>query len=370
MSTFIVPVFEITKIEKHGNADTLSIITIGGFKAIVRTGDFKEGDKAVYIPEGSIVPPRILEEMNLVGKLGGKDFNRVKAVKLRGILSQGLVYPCKEGWVIGQDVQNELGIVKYEPELPTQLRGLVFQVPSTHSLRYDVENYKHYMKVVEYLEANKIMVKFTEKLHGTLGLYTLVSDSMAAQLRNAPKTFLVSSKGMAGKNLSIIEETKNLYWSVANKYNIEEKMRRVFSHLLAENKIVQLVGEIIGPAVQDLRYAQKVEFRIFDISISNDDLSKTFVNADKLKEYSDLLELPTVPHLYTGVFSMEEMLNHTDGKETVSGKEFHIREGIVVTPLVEMNSDEISTFGRPLGRVILKSVSEAYYLRKNATEYT
>ena len=68
-----------------------------------------------------------------------------------------------------------------------------------------------------------------------------------------------------------------------------------------------------------------------------------------------------VPELYVGPFSKEVMMEHTDGM-TVVGSSVHIREGIVITPTTERTDTE-------LGRVVLKSVSEKYLLRKNGTEY-
>jgi len=56
------------------------------------------------------------------------------------------------------------------------------------------------------------------------------------------------------------------------------------------------------------------------------------------------------------------MEEYTDGKESVSGKGVHIREGVVIRPSIER-------YEYKLGRVQLKSISEKYLLRKNATEY-
>lgn len=56
---------------------------------------------------------------------------------------------------------------------------------------------------------------------------------------------------------------------------------------------------------------------------------------------------------------MEEF---TSGKETISGNETNIREGIVIKPIFERVDFS-------LGRVVLKSVSEEYLLRKGGTEF-
>lgn len=97
MAEFEVKVVKIDRIEDHPNADALELAVIGGYRAIVKLGEFEAGDLAVYIPEAAIVPDWLLKRMGLEGKLAGKDKNRVKAIKLRGILSQGLVLPLEYG---------------------------------------------------------------------------------------------------------------------------------------------------------------------------------------------------------------------------------------------------------------------------------
>lgn len=373
MSDLTVNVFRIEKIEKHDNADSLSLIKVGGYTAIVRTDTFKEGDLAVYIPEQSIVPPDLLKKMGLEGKLAGKDGNRVKAVRLRQVLSQGLVFPANPEWIVGQDVTKELGITKYEPVVPQELSGRIFVVPSTHVVKFDIENWKNFPEVLELLENSQRKVVFSEKLHGTLSCFTLSPDNLGIMVDNVWHTFFASSKGQMGKNFSLIPGG-NIYWLMAYKFDIEARMRRVFSSHLQEGKIVHILGESFGTGVQDLQYAGDKEFRIFDIVITDQNGNKTYVDFDQMKALSSDLGLNTVPILYEGPFSKELMLQYTEGHETISGYNRHIREGIVVKTTNEDNSynypDLSNTFGKSLGRFIFKSVSEKYLFRKNGTEYT
>lgn len=102
MATFSVPVVRIDDVENHPNADALEIVKVGGFNCITRIGDYQIGDLAVYIPEGAVVPESILKSMNLwdegkdKGKLAGKQGNRVKIAKLRGVVSIGLLFPVNK----------------------------------------------------------------------------------------------------------------------------------------------------------------------------------------------------------------------------------------------------------------------------------
>ncbi|MFT4978137.1 MAG: RNA ligase (TIGR02306 family), partial [Myxococcota bacterium] len=84
-------------IEPHDNADALEIARVGDYRAVVGKGQLATGDLIAYIPEQSLVPQPLLVELGLVGRLAGKEKNRVKALRLRGVLSQGLCYPARPG---------------------------------------------------------------------------------------------------------------------------------------------------------------------------------------------------------------------------------------------------------------------------------
>src|SRR3990167_9915503 len=113
------------QIEPHPNADRLEIARgMGAYTCIGGKDLYKSGQIAVYIPEQSIVPEKILRAHDLwnedegKGMLAGSAGNRVKSMKLRGILSQGLVYvPDDIDIVCDRDYADELDITKYEPPI-------------------------------------------------------------------------------------------------------------------------------------------------------------------------------------------------------------------------------------------------------------
>ena len=106
MSSFAVTV-EKARILPHPNADALELAQIGEYRAVVRKGEFPDGELVVYIQEQAIVPDNLLAELGLSGRLAGKDGNRVKAVRLRGELSQGIV--CRPKGLAG----NHLGVTTH-----------------------------------------------------------------------------------------------------------------------------------------------------------------------------------------------------------------------------------------------------------------
>jgi RNA ligase (TIGR02306 family) len=361
MSTFAVHVVRVA-IEPHENADALEIARIGDYRAVVRKGEFKTGDLVAYIPEQSVVADALLDEMGLRGKLAGKEGNRVKAIKLRGVLSQGLVYPARADWSEGQDVAEALGVRKWEPPAPpAHMSGVCYGAGPDRCMKYDVENFKAFPEV---LQAGEPVV-FTEKIHGTWCQVGYLPPAMI----DLHGHLVVSSKGLAGKGLAFIpdapDNASNLYLQVARMLEIDRKLAEVFAADLAADRPVFVLGEIFGAGVQDLGYGARVDvglgFRVFDIHVGRPGWG-AYLSDEPLSAACERLGLPRVPVLYRGPFSREAMLAHTDGKETVTGKGLHIREGIVMRPAIERR-DPL------LGRVQLKSVSEKYLLRSGATEY-
>lgn len=363
MSTFAVTTVRVT-ITSHPKADALELARVGDYCSVVRKGQFQSGDLVAYIPEQALVPEPLLEELGLTGRLAGSAKNRVKAIKLRGVLSQGICLPAREGWEEGADVTTLLGITKYEPPVPTHMNGVLYPAGFDRCMKYDIENFKRYPEVIKAGEE----VIFTEKIHGTWCQLGLVPEAMAHPEHGC---LVVSSKGLAAKGLALMPDADknatNLYLRVARTLDIVNRLRLVFGDQLSTEMPVFVLGEVFGKGVQDLSYGavaaseDKVGFRVFDIYVGQPG-SGHYLSHEALSQACQDLELARVPVVYRGPFNREVMLEHTNGRETVSGSKLHLREGVVIRPVDERYDDK-------LGRVQLKSVSEAYLLRKGGTEY-
>jgi len=359
MAEFEAKVYRLT-IEEHPNADALELAVVGDYRSIVRKGQFKTGDLGVYIPEAAVCPDWLIEEMGLTGKLAGKQHNRVKAIKLRGVLSQGLIYPVdpKTSLFEGDVVTELLQITKYEPPIPVHMTGEVFNAYGK-TISYDIENYKKYPNVLEDDE----LVIMTEKLHGTWCCFGYHPEN--------PDSHIITSKGMSDKGLALkVNEANenNLYIRALDSTapgpdgtggNVLDRAAGFWGH----SNPFYILGEVFGKGVQDLHYgADKPSFTVFDIYFGEPGKGR-YLDAIDLQHMCDALNVESVPVIYNGPFSKEKMLEVTDGRETLSGRETCIREGVVVRPVRERRNLE-------LGRVILKSISEKYLLRKGGTELT
>lgn len=368
-------------LEPHPNADAIELAKIGDYRSIVQKNTLTDGDLIAYIPEGAIVPDWILERMNLTGKLAGKQGNRVKAIRLRGVVSQGLCFPLEYRedvmdqdtkqlsniWMlpcgmmsagrvfnIGDDAREFLGITKYEPPIPTHMGGEVFNAFG-HTISYDIENVKRWPNVLK--EGEEVI--FTEKAHGTWGCLGYHPDVTHP---------IVTSKGLSARGLAFKMNDANkfnLYIRALNntKDASNDDVVTRYRRLVGDATPFYILGEIYGPGVQDLTYgADNPTFAAFDIYYGEPGQSK-YLDYDQFVYVCDLLGIPRVPVLYRGPFSKEIMLQYTDGNETISGTEACIREGLVINVATERRDSA-------LGRVVLKSVSDAYLTRRGkTTEY-
>ena len=398
MSTFHVNIRRIRAIEPHTNADTLEFAVVDDFRSIVRKGAHRAGDLVAYIPEAAVLPEGVLRRLGLwdaernKGKCAGELGNRVKALMLRSKLSQGVVYPltwmptgqdgvkeanATEGnWRLdtpdckvfnvteGTAVEELLGITKFKPVIPAELLGQCFDGGVENLPNFDIENVKTYPEGV-LVDGEE--VSFHEKLNGTFTRFMLLPIDRAIQDYGR---ILVFSKGTAADAMAfkvVPEAEGNVYIKAFHRFGIEAKLRQLASLLAsrgrATNQPVFIFGEVLGSASrQDLKYGTAMDFRVFDLGFGGRS-ERVHLDDAEVDEYLAAMEMQRVPLIYRGPFSKDLLTQHSQGKETYSGKQLHIREGVVVRPSKERRHEAV-------GRVILKSVSPQYLVRSGeATEY-
>ncbi|MFD4552313.1 RNA ligase (ATP) [Streptomyces sp. NPDC058466] len=354
MSTLRVTAEELT-IHEHPNADALELAQVGLYRAVVAKGAYRTGERAVYIPEQSVLPAELIEELGLTGRLAGSKADRVRAVRLRGELSQGIV--CRPKALAGVDLARAaedgtdfaevLGIVKWVPPIPPTMDGDVESAPDLLPW-VDIENIQRYPDIFTPGEP----VVLTEKLHGSACLLTYLADDGRVH---------VSSKGFGAKSLALKEDPRNLYWRAVHGHGVAQAAARLAERLGARR--VGIFGEVYGAGVQDLSYGAdgrrvSLGYAVFDVCAEIDGEVR-WLDAAALLDG----ELPLVPRLYEGPYDTERVLEVASGRETVSGRELHLREGVVIRPSPERYSPVTG------GRAIAKAVSPAYLTRKGGTEY-
>lgn len=380
----------------HPNANAIEICRIGDFQSIVKKGMVKTGDLVVYIPEQAILPAWLMKEMGFWdevgqrGMLNGGARNRVKAIKLRGVVSQGLVLStdsvedaestlitvtkdcsdengplfCSSLFCLDDDVAEFLGITKYEPTLPSHMAGRALGVDMAATHNYDFDNLK---KMPNMFDDGELVV-ISEKIHGTL-LQVCVVPTEAANERYYAGRVVMTSKGLGGKGIILDHsDESNLYAQTVKKWGLMDKVLSVLGPIAdGVGKPQFIFGEVFGrtasgAGVQDLTYTDlPLDYRAFDICSGNRG-AQQFCQSGYFEELCKIMDVPTVPVLYVGPYSKEVVLKHTDGKTTL-GAQAHIREGVVVKSANEAVTPSFQ-------RKIAKSVSDAYLLRTgDATEF-
>ena len=384
MSTFSCPVVRVAEVIDHPNADRLNIVRLEGLGYTCISGKledgtprYKAGDYVVYIPSAAVLPEWLLKEMDFwnaetnKGTLSGSNGDRVKPLKLRGIFSEGVLFPtedmCKHAHAAngdalvyweGMDASGVMGITKYEPPIPVHMAGEVANM-FDHTVRYDFER----LESVPDMFASDMTVTATEKLHGTFCAIVYEPGLNHAEMFGEHGDIIVHSKGLGGQGLAFKNNAANdgnLYVKTMRKLlgdGLEDRFRTLATSYAG--KRYAILGEIYGKGVQDLAYGtREPEFRMFDVMV--DDL---FLPQDELGFDHSLHGIPFAPVLYNGPFNLEALTAVRDGKTTVGGD--NIREGIVVRA--------VGVHRHPMhGRRIAKMISPDYLLRKSkeATEYT
>lgn len=385
MSSFAVNILRLDAVETHPDANSLDIATIGGYQAVVKKEQFRTGDLVAYIPEAAVLPTDLLKHLGFwdedrqCGTLKGNRGNRVGAIRLRGVLSQGicvevaqdsaetgqLVLPGRPEDMaflnvrLGDDVAAPMDIEKYVVPIPIHLSGEVFSTNPALTANFDVEDWKRYPHAIEEGEP----VVFTEKLHGSFAGLSLVPEQFAhPEAFGARKNVLLYSKGLGADGLCFKD-------NAANKNNAHVRATAEAVAALSDaakvppvSEPLMLLGETFGAGVQDgLRYGikSKPEFRVFAAYRGFRGTGR-YLDFVELNALCETLGLATAPVLYRGPFSIALMREHAKGKTTFDAD--HTREGIVVTPQVERRSMD-------MGRVAVKYLSEAYLLMQGRTDY-
>lgn len=315
-----VEVVEIGELEKHPNADTLSIVKVKGWQCIVKTEEFKGVKLAAYIPVDALIPESLLDRIPV---------KRIKTIKLRGIISQGVLFPAKENWKVGDEVSGELGITKYAPPEPTILGGEDVETPNGFIKYTDIERIQNYPNVL----TPDTEVVITEKIHGTNFRVAMLDGK-----------FYVGSHTRTKKRVEG-DKKETVFWQAALQEDIEKKLRAK-----GYDDIV-LFGEIFGSGIQKLHYGCAQNER----KVAFYDIWKDHRYLD-FHEYWNViiwLELPRVPLLYQGKFGGGQLSSFDERKTYYGGS--HNIEGVVIKPLKETWNEEI-------GRVILKYISPVYLL--------
>jgi RNA ligase (TIGR02306 family) len=244
-------------------------------------------------------------------EFNGVKGERLRTVKLRGQLSQGLLLnldtalPFTNSFQDGDDVSEVLNIQKWERPMNAQLAGMARGNFPSVIPKTDQERAQNLVK--EIASAGNMSFEVTEKLEGSSMTCYLIDGVF----------------GVCSRNLDLKETADNTFWQVARAEGIEEKMREIPDGEWA------IQGELIGPGIQGNIYKlSNPEFHVFDVYNikSGEYLTPVFRRA--LIERMGLAHVPVLndgKHL-NGV-DVDTILSWADGDSEIGSGP--LREGIV-----------------------------------------
>lgn len=329
----LVTVQRVESIAPIENADAIERATVKGWNIVVKRGEFRPGDRCVFFEIDSVLP----SDAGWAQFMAPRGF-RVKTVKLRGCLSQGLVLPMHilakgdhGSYRIDDDVTGELGVVKYEPPVPIghdDISGpFPGDVPKTDEMRVQSAP-----GVIDELLGGPFYI--TVKMDGMSGTFIKRDDGLQVCSRNWS-----------------LQRGDSPYWRVAAKYRLDE--------VLPTGMCIQ--GEVCGPGIQKnimgLAEHELFVFSVYDVRTSS------YLSFEEMRAFCDGKGLTMVPieAIVTGpsldVFprGIDALLEMAKGRYPGSNRH---REGLVFRPIVEAPSAVLG------GRLSFKCINNDYLLKE------
>ena len=289
MSTFSVPVVTVKTVTKHPNADAVDIITFEevGWSCVDKINTRKPGQLVVYVPIDSVVRTTRPEFAFLKPRAKADGTCRIRTIRLRGEISQGLILTPPEDGVIylyagtnegysdptaighycdsvrpGVDCAFHYDIVKYEPPPETIPPMSAGNYPAWCE-KSDAERYQNFNRAIEpYIDEDWFL---SIKVDGTS--VTVFYDAEIDHVGVCSRNWEVK-EGDEGANkwTEEIERPKatNIYWTAARKYGLLEKVRAIAQQLHVNKFAIQ--GEIVGPGIQKNKLGLTEQmFKAFDM---------------------------------------------------------------------------------------------------------
>jgi len=325
---------KIKDLQPIEGADKIEKATVLGWQLVVKKEDFKAGDYCVYCEIDSVLPEKPEFEF-----LRPRKF-RIKTVKLRGQISQGIAFPInilkeyekveiKEGF----DVSDIIGVKKYEPPPTVMMSGKVKGsfpgfIPKTDEMRI-----QSVPDVLTRPENQGKRCYITEKVDGTSATYYIRDGEF----------------GVCSRNRELHDTENNIHWMVVKQYDIEGTLRKL-------NRNIAIQGEILGPKIQSNKYQlpkhKVLVYSIFDID------QYAYLNYEDFIALAENANFETVP-----IIRDDYILGHDDVNCLVLLSEAKSllnpelpREGIVIRPVIEAQDPE-------LGRLSFKVVNPEFLLK-------
>ncbi|MBU0763545.1 MAG: RNA ligase (ATP) [Bacteroidetes bacterium] len=331
---------KIKSVQPVEGADQIEKAAVLGWQVIVKKGEFKPGNLCVYCEIDSLMPD--VPEFEFLKPRG----MRIKTIRLRGQISQGICFPLtilglfglNPGKVTeGQDVTQEMRIEKYEAPIPANLAGVMKGkfpsfIPKTDETRVQV--------LQDLLDKFKGTVCYvTEKLDGSSVTYFIKDGEF----------------GVCSRNMELLETEDNTIWKVARELNIEKKLGS-----LGINCAVQ--AEMIGEGIQSNKYKQRGQTaKFFNFFYIDGFQYAGFTDFKNKMIELGLDAVPVISEKYELENDIDTLIRMSAGNSLLNPGS--MREGIVIRPLGETVEADVCSGLLHNNRVSFKVINPEFLLK-------
>lgn len=337
-------------------ADRIELVGVLGWQCIAKVSEFNTGDLCVYIEIDSIVDKEnpdfsFLEKRNY----------KIKTMKMKGVLSQGIVFPLSilpndKTYKVGDDVTSTLKITQIEDDVPKHKKSNSLQsIKQRHKKLFKNKVFLWFMKyrwfrniaikiltpkrkpkqfpdwivktdevrlqnmpfvLEEYKDKPMIL---TEKLDGTSTSFGL------KKIKKRKFDFAVCSRNVRQEDIT--QQTyfeDNVYHIIAKQYDIKNVLMQILREYNATTVVLQ--GETIGEAIQKNKYGLKdIDFYGFNLVIDGKKIDSSI--ATDIVHRFGIKWVPIIDASFKLLPTVDEMIAYADGKSTIADT---LREGLVI----------------------------------------
>lgn len=309
MERKLASVRRITDVRPIEGANAIECAMVGGWPVVIRKDEFKADDIALYLEIDSWCPHELapfLSKGKEPREFNGVKGERLRTVKLRGQVSQGLLLPIPEslhGLEDGADVTEVLGIQKWEKPIPACLAGQMRGNFPSFIRKTDQERVQNLDGMIDWDAEYEISIK-------------LDGSSMTMW-------FMGVDFGVCSRNVDLLmTQEGNTFVDVAKRILADDRMT------LADNIAIQ--GELMGPNIQGNREGLSChEFYVFDVW---DIGRQAYWPPSQTREFCVRHGLKHVPVLHDGctlrefgISSIADALYQAEGPSMIHA----VREGLV-----------------------------------------
>lgn len=319
----LASVQKILSIMPIEGADKIELAKVGGWQSVVEKNKYKVDDYVVYVEIDSWVPTNIAPHLSKgqdPREYNGIKGEKLKTVRLRGALSQGLILPYSilmstfEGecsstdWTLGEDVSDLLGIIKWEAPESARIGGVCKRSFPSFVPKTDQNRAQNLISEIRQYNVDRLEFAIEEKLEGSSCTISVCCDEV----------------DVCSRNLSLREDPNNAFWKAALKNNLIEKISSLNKNIAFQ---FELVGESVEGNIYSLKGQDLFLYDIFDIEQAR------YLYPNERKKIAQELNIKCVPELGTIQFDVSHETTVDDLIAMANGysqlKSTQLREGLV-----------------------------------------